>query len=543
MSPIPSKDPAGFPLTIPALLRSRCATRSEHALLICDEQVLTYGSAASRSAELAKALIASGAGPGTRLGVLFPNGPEFVVAVLAAARIGAVAAPISTFSTSTELRTLLRNADIDFLLAASAYRHHDYIATVRGAVPELDLTALPPLFAPSAPALRGVAFSVAHSPIAPGWSLEALLEKANEVDDDALSAFEEAVRPSDRLVIIQTSGSTAAPKGVIHQHGALIRHVHNLNKIRRYDEHEVLFCNAPFFWVGGFAYALVGTMEAGATLVCSNAADASDVLDTLERTKPTMTNGFAQSVAQLATDPSFASRDLRSLKRGNLYPIMPEARRPADPDLRHNMLGMTEMGSVCLASEDEADQPEHRRGSFGRPVPGVEAKVVDPDTGRPRNAGEPGDLCLRGPALMEGYYGRCRDETFDADGWYHTGDVFHYDNDGYFYFQGRRAGMIKTSGANVSPLEVESAILEETGLVSHVVGIDHPTKGQVVAAAIRIPAGRPVPDSDEIRLKLRVRLSAYKVPRLMLMVSEADIPMMSSGKLDLRALKERFREQ
>ena len=127
------------------------------------------------------------------------------------------------------------------------------------------------------------------------------------------------------MVIVHTSGSTSEPKGVIHTHGTLIRHLDNLNQLRRYTPDEVLFSNSPFFWIGGFAYALLGTLVAGAELVCSASADAADVLDLIERERPTMVNGFAASVAHLPQDPSFASRDLSSIRRGNLYPIMPVA--------------------------------------------------------------------------------------------------------------------------------------------------------------------------------------------------------------------------
>ncbi|HEY7070457.1 MAG TPA: fatty acid--CoA ligase family protein, partial [Acidimicrobiales bacterium] len=324
-------------------------------------------------------------------------------------------------------------------------------------------------------------------------------------------------------------GSTSEPKGVVHTHGALIRHQDNLNELRRFAPGEVLFSNSPFFWIGGFAYALLGTVVGGARLVCSNAADAAGVLDVLERERPTMVNGFAASVAHLPQDPSFAGRDLTSIRRGNLYPIMPAAARPADPELRHAMLGMTEAGSVCLASEDESDQPEHRRGSFGRPVPGFEAEVRE------------GVLWFRSPFLMEGYDGRERHETFDPDGWFCTGDLVSVDGEGFFHFHGRSSDMIKTAGANVSPREVEAAILDVSGLVAHVVGVDDEARGQVVAALVRSPDTAAV-DVDDLRARLKDRLSAYKVPRRIAVVPEAKVPMMSSGKLDLRALREMLRD-
>ena len=157
--------------------------------------------------------------------------------------------------------------------------------------------------------------------------------------------------------------------------------------------------------------------------MCSNAVDAGRTLDLLEAERPTITNGFAAAIAHLARHPSFGDRDLSSMRRGNLYAIMPPDARPADPELRHNMLGMTEAGSTLLLSADETDQPEERRGSFGRPAPGFDTVIVDPDSGEPVGDGAPGELCIRGPFVMQRYYRRSREECFDPDGWFHTGDM------------------------------------------------------------------------------------------------------------------------
>jgi acyl-CoA synthetase (AMP-forming)/AMP-acid ligase II len=201
------------------------------------------------------------------------------------------------------------------------------------------------------------------------------------------------------------------------------------------------------------------------------------------------------------------------------------------------MLGMTEAGSVCLVSEDESDQPESRRGSFGMPAPGFEARVVDPETGEDCPPGQPGELWFRGPFLMAGYYGVERAATFTPEGWYRTGDLCRTDEDGYFYFSARLGDMIKTAGANVSPREVEAAILDLTGLSSHVVGLPDPDRGQIVAAVTRVPSDATAPDADELRTSLRGVLSAYKVPALIVPMRDDQVPMMSSGKLDAPALK------
>jgi acyl-CoA synthetase (AMP-forming)/AMP-acid ligase II len=204
------------------------------------------------------------------------------------------------------------------------------------------------------------------------------------------------------------------------------------------------------------------------------------------------------------------------------------------------MLGMTESGSVITISEDESDQPERRRGSFGRPAPGFDTKVIDPDTGDAVDVGEIGELCVRGPFMMQRYYKRSREECFDPDGWFHTGDLVRTDGDGFVYFVGRRGAMIKTAGANVAPAEVERAIAKVTGgTVAHVVGIADPERGQLVAAVIALEAGADF-DGAALRERLKAELSAYKIPRRFAAVPRSEIPVLSSGKVDIAHLTKLF---
>ncbi len=514
------------PTTVSRVLRERVATQPDVEYVVCDDDRLTYAEAERRTRVLARGLLAAGAGRGSRVGLLYPTGTDFVLAWLAAVRVGAIAVPISTFSTSRELRDLFARADVDLVLGVAGYRGNDYAAAIEEAVGPFGEHGRPT----AAPHLQRV------------WldGFADLERRAATVPDAVLDALEDDITPDDRMILVHTSGSTSAPKGVIHQHGALLGHLDTLNGIRGLDAATRLFSNSPMFWIGGLAYNVVGVLAAGATLLCSAATDPVVTLDFIERERPELTNGYAASIAALVAHPTFPTRDFSSVRSGNLHPLLPEAIRPTDLELRHNMLGTTETGSVCLMSSDETDQPEHRRGSFGLPVPGLTPRVVDPESLEDVPVGTIGELWFRGPSLMEGYYGRERFEVFTPDGWYRTGDLFHVDADGFFYFHGRRGAMIKTAGANVSPLEVEAAIQDATGgLAAMVLGVADPERDQVVAAVI-LAEPATAPDLDVLRTDLRARLSAYKVPRRFLVLAPTDLPMLSSGKPDLSAIAELF---
>jgi acyl-CoA synthetase (AMP-forming)/AMP-acid ligase II len=519
----------GLPLTVPALWRARAAERGDALLLVCDDERLTYAQADARSARLAKGLIGAGAGKGAHLALLLPNGADFVVAMLAALRIGAVLLPLSTLSTPDEIGWLLANSDSEYLIAARRYRSQDFAVLLPQALPGLDLEGSSELRRSDVPWLRRIWLAEGDEA-----SLAALERLGENVGNDRLRAAEARVSPADRGVIIHTSGSTSRPKGVIHAQGAMIRHLDNVNRVRGMAVEDRLFSPSPWFWVAGFGYCLFGTVVAGAQLVCSNAVAASDVLDLLERERPTMTVGYAPATQRLADDPSFPARDLRSMRRGILHPIMPPDVRAADPDLRHSIYGMTEVFGALTMSADESDQPEHRRGSLGALLPDYEAKIVDPETLAEQARGAVGELWIRGPLMMEGYYGRPRSEIFERDGWWRTGDLCRIDADGFFYIVGRLGGIIKTSGANVAPGEVEAVLRQITGALQCIVfGLPDPRRGEAVTAVI---VDRPF-DEEELRRAAGEKLSSYKVPRRILALGAGELPLLPSGKVDLPALK------
>jgi acyl-CoA synthetase (AMP-forming)/AMP-acid ligase II len=526
--------------TFPQILRQQARSRGDHPLLICDRERISYDDAERRSAHLARGLIALGAGKGTHIGLLYPNGAAFVIGMFAAARIGAIVVPFPTFATARELGEQLVDSDAEILLAAASYRSHDYVQRLRQVLTSWNPDSGGRLFSTAAPQLRHIAISYGSGGYYGTHDINRVYRLADTVDETLLAAMEDDVDGSDVLAIIYTSGTTGTPKGVVHTHAALLGHQRNLNEIRDLRAQDKLFCNSPFFWIGGFAFALLATLLAGSTLLCSNAADAAETLDLLEAEKPTTANGFTAGIAHLARHPSFAHRDLSSIRRGNLYPIMAADVRPTHPGLRHNMLGLTETGSVVLISDDEADQPEHRRGSFGKPAPGFETMIVDPDTGETVRPGQIGELLVRGPYVMQHYYKRSREECFDVNGWFHTGDLLRVDGDGFFYFIGRLDSIIKTAGANVSPAEVQRAIARVTGgAEAYVLGLPDAERGQVVAAVIAVEDYAAF-DEAAIVDKLKNELSTYKIPRRFAVLPPGEVPLLSSGKVDLRRLKRVF---
>ncbi|TMA33631.1 MAG: long-chain fatty acid--CoA ligase [Deltaproteobacteria bacterium] len=276
--------------------------------------------------------------------------------------------------------------------------------------------------------------------------------------------------------------------------------------------------------------------HAGAFLLCEEAFEPGETLALLERERATIAAGWPHYSKALAEHPSIAMRDLSSIRAGNLFAVLPGALQPADPELRSNSLGMTETCGPHTYDRMDVDLPERLRGSFGHAVPGVEHKVVDPATGATLGPGELGEICVRGYSLMLGLHKQEREDVFDRDGYYHTGDAGYFDADGVLFFSARLGEMIKTAGANVTPREVEVVIETFPEVVSaFVVGLPDPVRGQNVAAAVVLKRGATL-DADTARERLRKQLSSYKVPRRWLFAAKEELPFTDSGKIDKKRL-------
>jgi acyl-CoA synthetase (AMP-forming)/AMP-acid ligase II len=522
-----------FTPTVPELLRHGRERYGDHTYLVANDERLSYAAADARSAAVAKGLLAEGVGKGSRVGILVPNSVDFVVAALAAGRIGAVFVPVNTFSRTRELAWLVRHADLTHLIAHPRFLANDYLTRLEEALPGLaDQRADAPLLLPDAPFLRAIhVWGDSDRPWSRGG--EAVIVDAGAragVDDAFLARAEQSVVPADTLVVVYTSGSTAEPKGVVHTQGAVVRHSRNVQLGYPMDEHDVVFSSMPFFWIGGIVTLLFQALHCGATLVTQSSFEPGAALDLIEQERATNVTGWPQQGKTMAEHPSYSARDLSSIERTSMPDLVPEAQRP--PPVSSTSLGMTEMCSVHLTWDQYDPLPESRRGAFGKTLPGLAHKVVDPDTLEELPVGADGELWARGYSLMQGLQRREREDVFEPDGWYRTGDAGHFDDDGFFHFTGRLGEMIKTvGGANVAPAEIEAALMALPDVLeAYVTGIPADGGGQVVAGAV-VPRGDAVLDGDALRAHLKTELSAYKVPKHLWVCAKADLPFTESGKI------------
>jgi acyl-CoA synthetase (AMP-forming)/AMP-acid ligase II len=534
-----------FTPTMPEMIRTRTQRFGARPMILLKGQRLTYAEADERSARLARGLLASGHGKGSRIGIWLPNGPDWVTSFLAAARIGAVAVPLNTFYKPRELGWVLRHADVQTLLTLPRFLNADYLERLEAAAPSLARQKAGALHARELPYLRDV---IVFGEPQTGWArpvrwLEAAADGSPAIDADFLREIESCVVPADPLIVIYSSGSTADPKGAIHSHGTLVRHSFNLNSFRDLRADDRIFSPMPFFWVGGLVFTLMAAMHAGAFLLCEEAFEPGETLALLERERATIAAGWPHYSKAMMEHPSFRSRDLSSIRSGNLYDILPPGLRPKDPELRSNSLGMTETCGPHTIDRMDVDRPESLRGSFGHSVPGLEHKIVDPESGRALPPGELGEVCVRGYSLMQGLYKVEREDSFDREGFYHTGDAGYFDADGVFFFKARLGDMIKTAGANVTPREVEVLMEAQPEIRSaFVVGVPDPARGQNVAAAVILKAGSALA-AEALRERLRAELSAYKVPRHLFFYRDGELPFTDSGKIDKKKLSAMLAER
>jgi acyl-CoA synthetase (AMP-forming)/AMP-acid ligase II len=491
--------------TIDRLVRLRAEQHGDKPMVIDPESRLSYTELDDTTRAMAAALLDAGVGKGTRVGLIMPNRVQWVQIAVAVTRIGAVLVPLSTLLQPPELAAQLRAAAVQVLITVEEFRGHRYLDDLADVVDT-----------PELPALQSV------------WTPDQLTSHERNINATA-----GAVTPSDTLVIMFTSGSSGPPKGVIHSHGNALAAVQSGLTARCIDADTRLYLPMPFFWVGGFGSGVLSALLAGATLVTEEIPRPETTLRLLERERVTLFRGWPDQAEALARQSASVGADLSALRPGSLEALLPPEQR-AEPGARAKLFGMTESFGPYCGYPADTDMPRSAWGSCGKPFDGMQVRIVDPDTGQPVPAGSIGMIQIRGPHTLRGICRRSREELFTPDGYYPTGDLGHLDDDGFMFYHGRSDDMFKVSGATVYPSEVEQALrgIEnvENAFVTEVSG----AVGAVVVSDSTV---------EDLRAEARKRLSAFKVPTVWLLVeSDDDIPRGTTGKIDVRRLRDLLRE-
>jgi acyl-CoA synthetase (AMP-forming)/AMP-acid ligase II len=350
---------------------------------------------------------------------------------------------------------------------------------------------------------------------------------------DPLAAI---VTPSDPMVIMFTSGSSGAPKGVVHSHGSALGAVRSGLASRCIDSDTRLYLPMPFFWVGGFGSGVLSALVAGATLITEEIPQPETTLRLLECERVTLFRGWPDQAEALARHPFRARANLSALRPGSLEALLPVEQR-AQPGARAMLFGMTEAFGPYCGYRADTDMPRSAWGSCGKPFAGVEVRITDPDSGQPVSTGSVGMIQIRGPHTLRGICRRGREELFTVDGFYPTGDLGRLDDDGFLFYHGRSDDMFKVSGATVYPSEVEQALRDIDGVdnafVTNIAGTQGDRMGAVVVC------DTAATNADQLRESARTMLSSFKVPTVWLLVDADDtIPRGPTGKVDVRRLRE-----
>jgi len=497
-----------MPDTMDRLVRSGAEQHGDKPMVIDTESRIGYAELDETTRALAAAFIEAGVAKGTRVGLIMPNRVQWVQIAVAVTRIGAVLVPLSTLLQPPELVAQLRVAAVQVLITVEEFRGRRYLDDLDGVVNTTEL-----------PALRAV------------WTPDQLTASSGDKVVDAVAA---TVTPSDTLVIMFTSGSSGPPKGVIHSHGNALAAVQSGLAARCIDTDTRLYLPMPFFWVGGFGSGVLSALLAGATLVTEEIPRPETTLRLLERERVTLFRGWPDQAEALARQSASVGANLSALRPGSLEALLPPEQR-AESGARAKLFGMTESFGPYCGYRADTDMPRSAWGSCGKPFDGMDVRIVDPDTGQQVPADTIGMIQIRGPHTLRGMCRRSREDLFTPDGYYPTGDLGHLTGDGFMFYHGRSDDMFKVSGATVYPSEVEQAVRTIDGVENAFVAEVSGAVGAVVIGDTTV---------DQLRAAARKLLSSFKVPTVWLVVdSDEDIPRGTTGKVDVRRLREMLREQ
>ncbi|MFC5719147.1 AMP-binding protein [Streptomyces gamaensis] len=485
----------------------------------------TYAEFGRAVDQVARGLLAKGVAKGDRVGIWAVNCPEWMMVQYATARIGAVMVNINPAYRVHELGHVLRQSGVSVLVASVEHKTSDYrrmVEQVRASVP----------------ALRDVVY-IAD----PTWA--GLIAFGERVTDERLADREARLSCDDPVNIQYTSGTTGFAKGATLSHRNILNNGYFVGELLGYTEDDRVVVPVPLYHCFGMVMGnLAATSHGACVILPAPSFDPTATLHAVERERGTSLYGVPTMFIAELNLPDFATYDLSSLRTGIMAgsPCPEEIMKRVVAEMHMAEVaicyGMTETSPVATQTRRD-DDLARRTGTVGRVLPHIEVKVVDQDTGKTVERGEPGELCTRGYSVMLGYWQEpgLTAEAVDAEGWMHTGDLATMGEDGYVRIVGRIKDMIIRGGENVYPREIEEFLHAHPKIADvQVIGVPDEKYGEEIMACVilRDPAGHL--SRDELARYCRGSLAHYKVPRYLRIMES--FPMTVSGKVRKVELRE-----
>jgi fatty-acyl-CoA synthase len=517
---------APFSRTLADLIFEQAERYGPRPTVICQNQVISYSELCTRAARIAASLRARGIARGDRVGLLINNRAEWLEAFFGTMIAGGVVVAFSTWSTADELDWLLQDSGASALIALDRFGDNDFAAALRRLVPE----------AGAGDRWRSARYPALRDIVSLGESYDRLREAA------PVARQAPGIGPgaADDAIIIYTSGSSSRPKSVPLSHAGIIENGFNIGERQGYQPDDRVLLAPPLFWSYGSANAMSAAFTHGAALVLQGRFEPGEAIDLIERHRCTALYTLPAITSAIVSHPSFRPERVRSLRTGLTIgapqDVMTAATVLGAAEIC-NVYGQTESyGNCCVTPHDWL--LERRAACQGPPLPGVQVRIVDGETGTELPRGEEGMIEVRG-YVMRGYLGSSATQTADAitpDGFFRTGDMGRVLLDGSISFSGRVTEMIKKGGINISPAEVEDVLMRhDTVALAGVVGVPDATQGELLAAFV-VPKPGTMLRPEELAAHCRGLASRYKVPDFIEI--RDSLPVTVTGKLMRRELKQ-----
>ncbi len=493
--------------------------------------------------ECAAALISLGVKAGDHVAVWATNVPQWYITFWATTKIGAVLVTVNTAYKIHEIEYLLKQSDTHTLVMIEDCKDINYKEIIAELCPELEnMTPGDPLYSKNLPFLRNVVTVGFDMKGCLNW--EQMLSRASLVPREEVRRRASLVRPDDVCNMQYTSGTTGFPKGVMLTHRNIVNNGKTIGDRMDLSTADRMMIQVPMFHCFGMVLSMTSMMTHGGTLCPIPYFSPKSSLACINDERITCFNGVPTMFIAMFNHPDFAKTDFSYMRTG----IMAGANCPADlmrraadeMNMREiiSVYGQTEASPGCTMGEVNEDI-DHRVETVGSPFPGVECKIIDPETGEELPPGESGEFVARGINIMKGYYKmpEATAQAIDKDGWLHSGDICCRTEDGYYKVTGRLKDMIIRGGENLYPREIEEFYLTHPKVKDvQVVGVPDERYGEECCAWIILHKGEEA-DETEMREFGNAYIARHKVPRYFLFVKE--FPMNAAGKI----LKYKMRDE